>query len=99
MPYALLLNDMRYRHVEDMDIVRVRRTASEIIQWYLEQLEDALWKDGPWIKAFRKGSDLEWYNPINGNLVVTSRTTDGSFEGIWLVPEGTVPLKKAITKM
>lgn len=84
MTYALLLNDMRWPHIENIGVVKTAETPRELADWYSGQLADAHWKDGRWGKAFKPGSELEWYNPHSD-----IRTLNHECGGIWQVPDGT----------
>jgi hypothetical protein len=84
MTYALLLNDMRSPNIENIEVVRTAETPRELAGWYMDQLADEPWKDGQWRKAFKPGSDLEWFNPA-----ADIRMLNDYFGGIWEVPDGT----------
>lgn len=58
--YALLLNDMRHPHVEDLTVVAVADSPEPLVALHNEHHEP--WKDGRWNKAYRKDSPLEWFN-------------------------------------
>ena len=79
--YAIVLNDMRSPNVENVVVVRISEDRQELVDWYREQLEPSgYYKDGTWGKVFKKGSDLEWFNPCS-NL-----EEDNNFwGGIWKV--------------
>lgn len=81
--YALLLNDMRSPNVENLDAVRTAAEPRELADWCMGQASE-MWRDGPWNKAFKADSDLEWYNPPRD-----IRSLNDYWGGIWEVPEGT----------
>jgi hypothetical protein len=78
--YALLLNNMQSPNIENISIVKIADTKQELIDWYESQEADKGWTDGQWHKHFKKGSDLEWFNPIH-NLEVEN----DYWGGIWVV--------------
>lgn len=84
MTYALLLNDMRWPNIENIGVVKTAETPRELADWYTGQLAEAPWKDGHWGKAFKPGSELEWFNAHHD-----IRTLDDYSGGIWQVPDGT----------
>ena len=61
--YALLLNDMREPNIENIQVVRTDDDPEVLAGWHNDQLAAEPWRDGRWGKAFRPGSDLEWFNP------------------------------------
>jgi hypothetical protein len=79
MKYALLLNDMRSPNIENISVIRVSDDKQELIDWYKEQEAEQPWRDGKWGKHFKKGSELEWCNPCNLDLI------NDYFGGIWVV--------------
>ena len=81
MKYALVLNDMRWPHVENVAIVRLSETRQELVMWYTKQLAGSPYSDGRWMKAFKSASDLEWYNPAD------LQTTNDYWGGIWTVAD------------
>lgn len=65
MKYGLVLNDMRSSNIENIECVKVSNNRQELVDWYKEQLADTPYRDENWDKVFKKGSQLEWYNPTN----------------------------------
>lgn len=88
MKYALLLNDMRWPNIENIAVVRTADNMPELVGWYQAQLADKPYSDPgephSWGKAFKKGSELEWYNPVHD----INRMND-YWGGIWEVPDDT----------
>ena len=60
--YKLLLNRMVGRS-ENVELVAIGYDKQKLIDWYEEQ-KVLPYQDGSWHKVFRKGSDLEWNNPL-----------------------------------
>jgi hypothetical protein len=82
MKYALLLNDMRWPNVENIAIVTISDNRQELVDWYTAQLAEKPYQDGQWGKAFKPGSDLEWFNPVHDLNV-----DNDYWGGIWQVPD------------
>lgn len=70
--YVLVMNMMRNR-TESVTEVRRFDTPEQLREWYNEQLVEPYTDDGPsgfhdgnekFRKCFRKGSELEWFNPL-----------------------------------
>jgi hypothetical protein len=91
--YALMLNDMRSSNVENIEVVRTGQTSEELADWYRDQLAPEPWNDGRWNKAFKAGSDLEWYNPAT-SIDVLNDFWGGIYDN---VPDW-VPLGYALVK-
>lgn len=61
--FVLVLNDMRYAHVEQTRAV-VRADSPEEIFAFLERERVEPYRDEDrWWKNFRRGGLLEWFNP------------------------------------
>jgi hypothetical protein len=80
--YALVLNDMRSPNVENVAVVRLADTREELVAWYAEQLAPEPYRDETWGKAFLRGSDLEWMNPVHDLAL-----ENDYWGGIWTVPD------------
>ena len=63
--YKLVLNDMRFDHIEDSKIVAVSFDYEKLVEWYNSQIAPALWRDGRWGKTFAQNTPLEWCNPAS----------------------------------
>ena len=73
--YKLILNPMR-GHTEDASMVAISYEEQKLIDWYNEQVDNEGYVDEgtpsfdchgdshKWHKTFKKGSELEWFNPI-----------------------------------
>jgi hypothetical protein len=90
--YALLLNDMRESHIENIQIVRLARVRKDILDWYGEMACEpytdvkafSLSEKDVWRKYFRRGSELEWFNPDHS---VGKNVLNDEWGGIWLMPQ------------
>ena len=82
--FALLLNDMRQPNIENIQVVRTAGTTDELAEWMKSQLAEQPWDDGRWRKAFKPGSELEWFNPP-----VDLCKLNDYWGGIWEVPDDT----------
>lgn len=60
--YKLLLNPMPANY-EKVNMVAIAYDKQHLMDWY-ESLKVEPYKDGKWHKVFKKGSKLEWSNPI-----------------------------------
>lgn len=80
--YALLLNDMRSSNIENIKIVKTADTRQELIDYYNGELADKQWSDKNWGKVFKKGSSLEWYNPVYDLMV-----DNDYWGGVWAIPD------------
>lgn len=81
MKYALLLNDMREPNIENIQIVKLSDARQELVNYYKSLLVEP-YTDGQWRKAFKKGSELEWFNPA-----VTLENDNDYWGGIWQVDD------------
>ena len=81
MIYALLMNDMRHPHVEDLTVVAVSTDRSELVD--LCGRDYAPWTDGHWYKTYRQGSQLEWFNEADVSV------DRGYWGGIYPYPDNT----------
>lgn len=61
--FKLILNPMTDR-AESGRIVAIAYDRDEMVAWYNSQLADEVYQDGQWNKSFKKGSQLEWFNPV-----------------------------------
>lgn len=68
--FLLVMNDMRDR-CEGATIAAISTDYDYLVNWYREQFATEPYRDKEpydehsWYKAFKKGSVLEWYNPIS----------------------------------
>lgn len=62
--WVLTLNHMKHPKIEMMSNVAIAYDKQVLINWYEEQ-KCPTYKDGDYHKSFKKGSKLEWYNPMN----------------------------------
>ena len=60
--YKLLLNPMS-ANFEKINMVAIAYDKQHLIDWY-ESLKVEPYEDENWYKVFKRGSKLEWYNPI-----------------------------------
>lgn len=60
--YKLLLNPMP-ANFENINMVAIAYDKQHLIDWY-ESLKVEPYEDENWYKVFKRGSKLEWYNPI-----------------------------------
>lgn len=60
--YKLLLNPMP-ANFEKINMVAIAYDKQHLIDWY-ESLKVEPYEDENWHKVFKRGSKLEWYNPI-----------------------------------
>ena len=63
--YKLVLNDMRFDHIEDGKIVAISSDYEKLVEWYNSQRAPEMWRDGRWGKFFAQYSPLEWFNPAS----------------------------------
>ena len=63
MKYALLLNNMLQPNIENINIVKISENKEELVDWYKSFLTEP-YQDGKWGKTFKRGSPLEWFNPV-----------------------------------
>ena len=59
--YYLVMNSMTER-TESANIALMSDDKEKLINYYTNNLE--YYQDGNWSKSFKKGSFLEWYNPL-----------------------------------
>lgn len=89
--YALLLNDMREPHIENIQIVRIAKRRKDILDWYGEMAVQPYMEPKPyavemgdlWRKYFKRGSELEWFNP---HPSMGKNVLNDEWGGIWLMP-------------
>lgn len=66
--YLLIMNSI-FSRAEQGEIVAVSTDYDKLVQWYqdqkCDQWEDNSYGDHTYTKNFKKGSDLENYNPCN----------------------------------
>ena len=68
--YKLLLNDMTSAKIEYMDLAAFSDNKERLLNWYQQQFAPEPYNEegvNGWIfqKTFKKGSLLEWFNPMN----------------------------------
>ena len=73
--FFIVLNPMT-ANVEALNVVAVAYDEQTLMKWY-NSLKVESYRDGQWNKNFKKGSKLEWYNPM-GEL------TDGGILSEWV---------------
>lgn len=61
--YVLAMNPVTDR-AERADNVAIATDREKLVAWYKDQLANETWVDGTFRKVFKKGSQLEWYNPL-----------------------------------
>lgn len=61
--YYLVMNPMTDR-TESSKIVLMSESIDRLINYYADNFVE-YYKDDNWSKSFRKGSPLEWYNPLS----------------------------------
>ena len=60
--YVLVLNT--FGAAEDGEIVAVSDDYNRLVDWYKAQFNpNGCYREGRYVKTFRKGSDIEWNNP------------------------------------
>ena len=62
--YKLILNHMG-GYAENGEIVAVSDDYDKLVAWYHDQFAGACWRDGRFLKTFKEGSPLEWFNPAD----------------------------------
>ena len=74
--YKLILNPMR-SNTEDGKMVAISYSKDKLLDWYKNEMEEKDYEEvgdpsfechgdsHTWRKTFKKGSVLEWFNPIN----------------------------------
>jgi hypothetical protein len=62
MTWVLTLNDMRAAQVEMMTHVCRAESRAELVA-LIERERVVPYHDGQWLKVFRQGGPLEWFNP------------------------------------
>ena len=70
--YTLLLNNMTYPKIEFRKIVAFSTEYDKLVEWYNNQKADTPYREDGYYKVFKKGSPLEYFNPVDslepGNL-------------------------------
>lgn len=61
--YILCLNPMTDR-LESRKVICLATSIEKLKEWYFEQKSDKPYNDDKWYKKFKKGSELEWFNPL-----------------------------------
>ena len=69
--YKLICNPVTGK-AEEAVICAISTDYKALVNWYLEQLADEPYRDDRYLKRFKKGSQLEWYNPSILTLNETS---------------------------
>ena len=60
--YVLILNT--FGAAEDSEIVAISDDYKKLVNWYKDQFNpEGPYRDGRYLKMFRRGSDIEWNNP------------------------------------
>ena len=59
--FILQLNDMRSSNVENLTAV-ARAESKEDLEQFMKAEKIESHTDGQWLKSFRQGGPLEWYN-------------------------------------
>ena len=62
--YKLILNPMTGR-CESGSVVAISLDYCKLVAWYNSQKAPTEYRDGGWNKTFKKGSRLEWFNPVS----------------------------------
>lgn len=62
--FILCLNPMRDR-IEARRPVILATSLEKLKEWYFEQKADKPYDDNGYYKEFKKGSELEWFNPLS----------------------------------
>lgn len=61
--FKLILNPMTDR-TEAIRVVAISTSREKLLKWYKENKVES-YKDDNWYKFFKKGSKLEWFNPMH----------------------------------
>lgn len=61
--FILCLNPMTDR-LESRKVICLATSIEKLKEWYFEQKSDKPYNDDKWYKNFKKGSELEWFNPL-----------------------------------
>lgn len=64
--YVLVCNPVTDR-AEEGHVCAISTNYDALVRWYREQLAAEPYRDGSFLKRFRRNSDLEWYNPIRSS--------------------------------
>lgn len=72
LPFALMLNDMRWPRVEETGPVAFSDSEEELLAFMAAEEVD-YYRDGAWAKTFRKYGPLEWKNRPYGNPIKRRR--------------------------
>lgn len=62
--YKLICNPMS-GCAEETVICAISTNYDTLVRWYNEQFADKAYREDHFFKQFKKGSPLEWYNPIH----------------------------------
>lgn len=63
--WILYLNRMTDAHIEDISPVGFAETRGAL-EAFVKQQSVPLYRDGQYMKTFKKGGPLEWFNPPDG---------------------------------
>lgn len=63
--WILRLNDMRTPKIETVNAICRAETCGPLIA-FLEKESVPRYQDGKWLKSYKKGGSLEWFNPAPG---------------------------------
>jgi hypothetical protein len=85
--YKLVMNNMTFPKIEMCEIVAVSTDYQKLIDWYKSQLANEGWRDGQWFKSFKKGSALEWYNPVSNLDLDVYRPFNQGIQEEWITEE------------
>lgn len=55
---------MRQPNIENLDCVKASGSRQELIDFHNSLLVEP-YRENNWYKVFKKGSELEWFNPSN----------------------------------
>ena len=94
--YILVLNPMTDK-AEAARVIAVAFEKEKLIQFYRDETAPEPWQDGRFNKTFKKGSVLEWFNPVPD---INSMEPDFFGQGVyedWLIEEDIDPSIHIIT--
>lgn len=60
--YVLMLNDMRASNIENLTAVKASANRQELVDFYETEKVPSYRTDERWVKGFRQGGPLEWFN-------------------------------------
>ena len=87
--YALVMNPMTDR-AESQRIGAVSYDKQKLIDFHNSELADEIWEDGRFRKSFKKGSPLEWLNPIYSTEFEQRGTFGHGIMEDWVIDDGMV---------